>query len=334
MFTAGFGQAIIDNRVEVAGGELIQILLGDLAVAVVAHDLEFVHAVLFLFEETEELMHEYPPQRLPDILVHGGRNRAYHPAVPVAMANLFAHFLRLGTVPEVLPRLRVEVAHDLLVLGAVAGHHIAVRVNEEGIETHIAGQETLLAVYIVDQTMVEVGAEPLLRTVGIEKFVDEIFKILRDHRAVVDDILRLHKVEAVVQRRRCKFHVHLIGKKIQRHEVGRVLVLNGHAEADVLHAHFNKFLKRCIAAVETVLQTADLIIGLLQALDGNSYADIGELLAEVDDAVCKETVGGDDDAVALFIEFAHNILQILTDEGLAARDVGEIHFGELFNRFD
>ena len=128
--------------------------------------------------------------------------------------------------------------------------------------------------------------------------------------------------------------MHLIGEKVQRHQVWCILVLYGHAEADVLHAHFNKFLKRCIAAVETVLQTADLIIGLLQSLDGNSYADIGELLAEVDDAVCKETVGGDDDAVALFIEFAHNILQILTDEGLAARDVGEIHFGELFNRFD
>lgn len=143
-------------------------------------------------------MHEYPPQRLPDILMHRRGYRAYHPAIAIAAAHLFAHALRRGTVPKFLPRLRVEIAHDLLVLGAVAGHHIAVGINEEGIETHIAGQETLLAVYIVDQTMVEVGAEPLLRTVGIEKFVNEVFKVLRDHRTVVNDILCLYKIEAVM----------------------------------------------------------------------------------------------------------------------------------------
>ena len=168
MLAAGFGQAVVDNRVEVTGGELIQILLSDLAVAIVAHDLEFVHAILLLFKETQELMNEYPPQRLPDILVHGGRNGAYHPAVPVAMANLFAHFIRLLAVPQLIPRLRVEVAHDLLVLCAVAGHYVAVRVDEESIEAHIAGQKALLSVYIVDQTVVEVGTEPLFGTVGLQ----------------------------------------------------------------------------------------------------------------------------------------------------------------------
>ena len=150
----------------------------------------------------------------------------------------------------------------------------------------------------------------------------------------MNDILCLDKVETVVQGRRGELHIHLVGEQVQRHEVGRVLVLNGHTEADVLHSHFNELLEGCIAAIEAVLQTADFVVGLLQPLDGNSYADIGELLAEVDYAVCKETVGGDDNAVALFIEFAHNVLQVLTDEGLAARNVGEVHFGELFNRFD
>ena len=168
MLAAGFGQTIIDNRIEVAGGELIQILLGNLAVAVIAHDLEFVHAVLLLFEEAQELMHEYPPQRLPDILVHGGRNRTYHPTVSVAASNLFAHDFSLLAVPKLIPRLRIEVAHYLLILRAVAGHYVAVGIDEEGIKTHVAGQKALLSVYIVDQTVVEVGTEPLFGTFGLQ----------------------------------------------------------------------------------------------------------------------------------------------------------------------
>ena len=117
-------------------------------------------------------MADDPPGRFPDIFAHRGRYGADHPAIPIAAAHLSAHALRCGTAPEFLPRLRVEIAHDLLVLGAVAGHHIAVRVNEEGIETHVTGQQTLLPVDIIDESVVEVRAEPLLRTVGIEKFID------------------------------------------------------------------------------------------------------------------------------------------------------------------
>ena len=143
-------------------------------------------------------MADDPPGRLPDILMYRGRHGADHPAIPIAAAHLFAHALRLGTVPEFLPRLRVQVPHDLLILRPVARHHITVGIDEEGVKAHVAGQKTLLSVDIIDETVIEVRAEPLLRTVRIEKLVDEIFKVLRDHRAVVDDILCLHKVEAVM----------------------------------------------------------------------------------------------------------------------------------------
>ena len=279
-------------------------------------------------------MHEHPPHGLPNILVHGGAHAADHPAVPIAAAYLAAHPFGLRAVPELVPRLAVEVTHYLLILGAVAGHHIPVRVDKEGIKAHIAGQKPLLTIDIVDEAVVEVGAEPLLGAVGIEQLVDEVLEVLRHHRAVVDDVLRLHKVEAVVQRRRCKLHVHLVGEQVQRHQVRRVLVLHGHAEADVLHAHLHELFERRIAAIEAVLQAADLVIGLFQALDGDADADLRELPAQIENAVGEEPVGGDDDAVALFIELAHDLFKVLPDEGLAARDVGKIHFGELSDRLD
>ena len=112
-------------------------------------------------------MHEHPPHGLPNILVHGGAHAADHPAIPVAAAYLAADLLRLGAVPKLVPRLTVEVAHHLLILGAVAGHDVAVRVDEEGIEAHVAGQKALLTVDIVDEPVVEIGTEPLFGAVGI-----------------------------------------------------------------------------------------------------------------------------------------------------------------------
>ena len=279
-------------------------------------------------------MHEHPPHGLPNILVHGGAYAADHPAVPITAAYLAAHLLGLGAVPELVPRLTVEVTHYLLILGAVAGHHIPVRVDKEGIETHITGQKALLTIDIVDEAVVEVRAEPLFGAVGIEELVDKILKMLRYHRAIVNDVFCLHKVETVVQRSRRKLHVHLVGELIERHKIGCVLILHGHAEANVLHAHLNELFKRRIAAVEAVREAPDLVVGLFEPLDGDADADVGELLAEIDDAIGKETVRRDDDAVALFIELAHDLFKVLPDEGLAARDVGKIHFGELSDRLD
>ena len=85
--------------------------------------------------------------------------------------------------------------------------------------------------------MVKVCTEPLLRAVAAEQFVDQILEVLGNHRTVVDDVLCLNEVEAVVQRSSCELHAHLIGDFVQRNQVRSILVLNGHAETDILHTH-------------------------------------------------------------------------------------------------
>ena len=293
-----------------------------------------MHVIGPLGKERLHLVLEYPPARLPDVLVHSGAHRADHPAVAVAVADLRADLLGLVGVPQLVPGLLVEVAHDLLVLGAVAGHDVAVGVDEEGVERHVARQQARLAVDVVDEAVVEVGAEPLLGAVGLEELVDQVLEVLGNHGAVVDDVLGLDEVEAVVKRRRGELHAQLVGDLVERHQVGRVEVLHRHAKAHVGVFELDELLERGVAAVVAVLQAADLVVGLLQALDGDADADVGELLAQVDDAIGKEAVGGDHDAVGLLVELAHDVLEVLADEGLAAGDVGEVHLGELLDGLD
>ena len=148
--------------------------------------------------------------------------------------------------------------------------------------------------------MVEVGAEPLLGAVGPEQLVDEVLEVLGHHGAVVDDVLCLDEVEAVVQRRRGELHAQLVGDLVEGHQVGRVEVLDRHAEPDVGVLELDELLERGAAAVVAVVQAADLVVGLLQALDGD----------------------------------ADDVLEVLADEGLAAGDVCEVHLGELLDRLD
>ena len=328
------GQTIVDLGAQVASRAGIELFLGHAALLVVAHDLEFVHVVGPLGEQGLHLVLEHPPAGLPDVFVHGRTHRADHPAVAVAVADLRADPLGLVGVPELVPGLLVEVAHDLLVLGAVAGHHVAVGVDEEGVERHVTGQQARLAVDVVDEAVVEVGTEPLLGAVGPEQLVDEVLEVLGHHGAVVDDVLGLDEVEAVVKRRRGELHAQLVGDLVERDQVGRVEVLHRHAEAHVGVLELDELLERGVAAVVAVLQAADLVVGLLQALDGDADADVGELLAQVDDAVGEEAVGGDHDAVGLLVELAHDVLEVLADEGLAAGDVCEVHLGELLDGLD
>lgn len=328
------GQTIVDLGAQVASRAGVELLLGHATLLIVAHDLKLMHVIGPLGEQRLHLVLEYPPAGLPDVLVHGRAHRADHPAVAVAVADLRADLLGLVGVPELVPGLLIEVAHDLLVLGAVAGHDVAVGVDEEGVERHVARQQARLAVDVVDETVVEVGAEPLLRAVGPEQLVDQVLEVLGHHGAVVDDVLCLDEVEAVVQRRRGELHAQLVGDLVERHQVGRVEVLHRHAEAYVGVLELDELLERGVAAVVAVIQAADLVVGLLQALDGDADADVGELLAQVDDAVGEESVSGDHDAVGLLVELAHDVLEVLADEGLAAGDVGEVHLGQLLDGLD
>ena len=182
--------------------------------------------------------------------------------------------------------------------------------------------------------MVEVGAEPLLGAVGLKQLVDQVLEVLGHHGAVVDDVLGLDEVEAVVQRRSCELHAKLVGDLVERHQVGSIEVLHRHTESHVGVLELDELLERCVAAVVAILQAANLVVGLLQALDRDADADVRELLAQVNDAVGEETVGGNHDAVGLLVELAHDVLEVLADEGLAAGDVGEVHLGELLDGLD
>ena len=130
--------------------------------------------------------------------MHRRRHTTNHPAVTVAAANLCTNLLGFRAVPQLIPGLIVQVAHDFLILGTIARHNIAIRIDEEGIEAHVTRQQALLAVDVVDQTVVKICTEPLLRTVATEQLVDQILEVLCDHRTVMDDVLCLNEVEAVM----------------------------------------------------------------------------------------------------------------------------------------
>ena len=322
-------QTIIDHTVHIAGATLIQLLFSNFAIAVVTADLQLVHAVRMLGEQSLEFVNQNPGRRFPDVLVHCRRNTADHPAITVTATNLCTNLLCFRAVPQLIPSLIVQVAHNFLILGAIARHNIAIRIDEEGVKTHVARKQTLLTVDIVDQTVVKVCTEPLFRAIATEQFIDQILKVFSNHWAVVDDVLGLNEVEAVVQGGGGEFHPHLIRQAVEGDEVGGVLVLHGHAESHILHAHLPEFFQGGVAAVVTVGEAAYLVVGLLEALDGDADADVGELFAQIEDTVGEEAVGGDDDAVRLLPQLPHDVLQIRADKGLAAGDVGKIHGRQL-----
>ena len=287
-----------------------------------------------LGEQCLKFVNQNPSSRLPDILVHSRRYRTDHPAVTVAATNLRTNLLCFRAVPQLVPGLIVQVAHDFLILGTIARHNIAIRVDEEGIEAHIARQQTLLTVDIVDQAVVKVSTKPLLRAIAAEQFIDQILKVLCNHRTIMDNVLGLNKVEAVMQRGGSKLHAHLIGDLVQRNQVRSILVLNGHAKTDILHTHLTQFFQRAVTTLVAVLQAADFIVGLLQTFDGNTDTDLRELLAQINNTVCEEAVSRNNDTVGLLVQLTHDILQVSADERLTTGNVGEIHLRQLLDGLD
>lgn len=150
-------QTVVDHTVHIAGAALVQFLFGDFAITVVTADLQLIHAVWMFCEESLELMNQNPSSRLPDVLMHSRADRANHPAVTVAATNLCTNLLCFCAIPQLIPSLIVQVTHDFLILGTIARHNVAIWVDEEGIKTHVARQQTLLAVDVVDQAVVEVS---------------------------------------------------------------------------------------------------------------------------------------------------------------------------------
>ena len=99
-------------------------------------------------------------------------------------------------------------------------------------------------------------------------------------------------------------------------------------------SHLHELLERGVAALEAVGKAADLVVGLLQALDGDADADLGKLLREVEDPVGEVSVRRDDDAVALLVELPDDVFEVRPDEGLPSRDVGEVHRRKLLDRLE
>ena len=93
--------------------------------------------------------------------------------------------------------------------------------------------------------------------------------------------------------------------------------------------HFHQLFQSGVATVKAVGEAADGVVGLLQTLNGDPDTKLGKLLAHGKDPVRKKAVGGDDNPVRLGVQLPDDVLQVLTDEGLAAGDVYKIHLGQL-----
>ena len=150
----------------------------------------------------------------------------------------------------------------------------------------------------------------------------------------MNDVLRFNKIEAIVQRSSCKLHAHLIGNLVQRNQVRSVFVLNGHAKANVLHAHLTQLLQCAVTTLVAVLQATNLVVGLLQTLDRDTNTDLRELLAQINDTVGEETIRRNNDTVRLLVQFTHDILQVGADERLATSNVREVHLRQFLDGFD
>lgn len=68
-FSGGMLQTIAGHGAQIAGGAFVQRFLADSAIAVIAADLVFIHAVGRFGEQALEFMPEHPEGRLPDVFV-------------------------------------------------------------------------------------------------------------------------------------------------------------------------------------------------------------------------------------------------------------------------
>ena len=101
-----------------------------------------------------------PEERLVEIFVHGWRNRTNHPTISCAMTHYISNLIGLIRIPKLVPCLFIKISHDLLVLGAVARHDITIRVNEEGVESHVTRKKSVLSKNVVNQAVIKIGTEP------------------------------------------------------------------------------------------------------------------------------------------------------------------------------
>ena len=138
-----------------AGTAPVQFFLGDLAVPMVPDKLVFIHGIWLFHDQSLAFVPKHPHCRHPDILMHGRGHGADHPAVALAAAHILPHPKCFGAMPQFLKTLGIQISHDFLFFRAVAGHHIPKGVDKKGIEAHVAFQQPLAAIDIVNEAMTE-----------------------------------------------------------------------------------------------------------------------------------------------------------------------------------
>ena len=115
LFLGCLTQTVVDHAVHIAGTALIQFLFGTFSITVVTADFQLIHAVRMLSKESLKRVNQNPSSRLPDVLVDSRTYTTNHPAVTVTATNFCTNLLSLRAVPQLIPGLIVQVAHDFLI---------------------------------------------------------------------------------------------------------------------------------------------------------------------------------------------------------------------------
>ena len=108
-----------------------------------------------------------------------------------------------------------------------------------------------------------------------------------------------------------------------------VVIADGDAETDVPDASPGQLQQCPQAVVETVEDAAQCVVDLRQPLDADPQADVRVLLEQPDDFVRAISVGTDDYAAALGLQYPDDFLKVRSQEWLAAGDVQGRHVWKL-----
>ncbi len=111
------------------------------------------------------------------------------------MADLIPDRLGLVRMPQFIPALLSEVTHHKFLACSIAWHYVAERIDKECIAAHVAGEQSLVSVYVIDEAMIEIRSEPFLGRLALQQFIIEFCKVLRNMTTIIYLIVRLMEIE-------------------------------------------------------------------------------------------------------------------------------------------
>ena len=184
-------------------------------------------------------------------------------AVALALAHFFHRFTGLVAIDDVLEGVLLDVAQFPLFTAAVAGCHVAPRVNEEEVAQCAAGRTVLVSVTTqtaVDRA-IEVGTAVVLQavfqaaTLAGEQCFDEQF-VLAQGLLALNLVIILVEVPGVVHRTVAQFHIQGHAQVVEVQQVHVVVRRNDHREADVFALGLLQFQHGAQGMVKAVLDAA------------------------------------------------------------------------------